>query len=136
MLLEGEIIAARSCEAQRLGAEAAAAQGVAPSMTRLGMLYPQCARRRARRGSGAGWWRKAAMLGDADGQAMLGAALHLGAGVTRDPLAALAWLMRARERRQHARRRLPRRGARRAVAASRPRRPSGARPNRCAETAP
>ena len=34
--------------------------------------------------------------GDADGQAMLGAALHLGAGVPRDAGAALVWLMRAR----------------------------------------
>ena len=34
--------------------------------------------------------------GDADGQAMLGAAFHLGAGVPRDPVAALAWLLRAR----------------------------------------
>jgi hypothetical protein len=36
------------------------------------------------------------LLGDADGQAMLGAAYHLGAGVERDPVAALAWLARAR----------------------------------------
>jgi TPR repeat protein len=35
-------------------------------------------------------------LGDADGQAMLGAAHHLGAGVARDRVAALAWLTRAR----------------------------------------
>lgn len=37
------------------------------------------------------------MLGDADGQALLGAAHHLGAGVDRDPIAALAWLTRARD---------------------------------------
>ncbi len=36
------------------------------------------------------------MLGDADGQAMLGAAHHIGQGVPRDPVTAYAWLMRAR----------------------------------------
>ena len=41
------------------------------------------------------WWGKAAALGDADGQAMLGAAHHMGAGVARDAVAALAWLLRA-----------------------------------------
>ncbi len=43
----------------------------------------------------ASWWRRAAERGDADGQAMLGAALHLGAGVPRERPAALAWLLRA-----------------------------------------
>jgi len=43
----------------------------------------------------ASWWRRAAERGDADGQAMLGAALHLGAGVPREPLVALTWLLRA-----------------------------------------
>ncbi len=38
----------------------------------------------------------AAARGDADGQAMLGAAHVLGAGVARDGVAALAWLLRAR----------------------------------------
>jgi TPR repeat protein len=42
------------------------------------------------------WWQRGAAAGDADGQAMLGAACHLGAGVARDPLAALVWLTRAR----------------------------------------
>ena len=42
------------------------------------------------------WWRKAARLGDGDGQAMLGAAHHLGAGAERNPVTALAWLIRAR----------------------------------------
>ena len=42
------------------------------------------------------WWAKAATRGDADGQAMLGAAHILGAGVPRDGVAALAWLIRAR----------------------------------------
>jgi TPR repeat protein len=44
----------------------------------------------------AQWWAKAAAHGDADGQAMLGAAHILGAGVVRDRVAALAWLLRAR----------------------------------------
>jgi TPR repeat protein len=42
------------------------------------------------------WWAKAAARGDADGQAMLGAAYILGAGVARDGVTALAWLLRAR----------------------------------------
>ena len=44
----------------------------------------------------ARWWSKAARLGDGDGQAMLGAAHHLGAGAERNPVTALAWLIRAR----------------------------------------
>lgn len=48
------------------------------------------------RQSPAHWWRKRAVAGDADGQAMLGAALHLGMGVEHAPVAALAWLLRAR----------------------------------------
>jgi uncharacterized protein len=43
----------------------------------------------------AAWWRRAAELGDADAQAMLGAAYHLGSGVPIDQVAALAWLLRA-----------------------------------------
>ena len=43
------------------------------------------------------WWQRGAARGDADGQAMLGAAYHLGAGVPRDPIAAYVWLLRARE---------------------------------------
>ena len=48
-------------------------------------------------GYGWTWWRRGAEHGDADGQAMLGAALHLGAGVPRDPIAACAWLLRAEQ---------------------------------------
>jgi hypothetical protein len=44
----------------------------------------------------ASWWRRGAERGDADGQAMLGAAFHLGSGVTRDPVEAFFWLLRAR----------------------------------------
>ena len=43
----------------------------------------------------ARWWRRGAEAGDADGQAMLGAALHLGSGVERDSIEALVWLTRA-----------------------------------------
>jgi uncharacterized protein len=41
------------------------------------------------------WWRRGAERGDADGQAMLGAAYYLGAAVQRDPYQALVWLLRA-----------------------------------------
>jgi hypothetical protein len=74
----------------------AAEQGVAASMTRIGLLYNNALGVERDVEAAAKWWRKAALLGDADGQAMLGAAHHLGAGVERDPVAALAWLMRAR----------------------------------------
>jgi TPR repeat protein len=42
------------------------------------------------------WWRRGAERGDPDGQAMLGAAYHLGAGVKRDPIEAFTLLTRAR----------------------------------------
>ena len=45
----------------------------------------------------AEWWAKAAGRGDADAQAMLGAAFHLGAGVPQDRVAAFALLLRARK---------------------------------------
>jgi TPR repeat protein len=45
----------------------------------------------------ADWWRKAALRHDADGQAMLGAAYHLGAGVPHDAVEAFTWLTRARQ---------------------------------------
>ena len=75
---------------------AAAEQGVAASMTRIGLLYNNALGVERDVALAAKWWRRAALLGDADGQAMLGAAYHLGAGVARDPVAALAWLTRAR----------------------------------------
>ena len=71
------------------------------------------------------------LLGDADGQAMLGAAHHLGAGVPRDPVAALAWLMRARTARSKFADRFY------AACARAARRSSGARPSaapRCPST--
>jgi TPR repeat protein len=45
----------------------------------------------------AEWWSKAAQRDNADGQAMLGAAFHLGAGVARDRVAAFGFLPRARK---------------------------------------
>ena len=77
-------------------AEKAAAQGVAASMTRLGNLHHNALGVARDPATAASWWRKAAELDDADGQAMLGAALLTGAGIPRDPVAALTWLLRAR----------------------------------------
>jgi TPR repeat protein len=68
-------------------------------MARLGLLYNNALGVERDVKTAADWWRKAALLGDADGQAMLGAAYHLGAGVERDRVAALAWLTRARDAR-------------------------------------
>ncbi len=65
-------------------------------MTRLGLLYNNALGVERDAKTAAEWWRKAAMLGDADGQAMLGAAYHLGAGVRRNRVKALAWLIRAK----------------------------------------
>ena len=95
MLLEGEIIAPDHAEARRW-ALAAAEQGIAAAMTRLGMIFHNAlgVERDAR--EAARWWRRGAERGDADGQAMLGAAYHLGSGVARDRIAAFAWLLRAR----------------------------------------
>ncbi|MDT2021424.1 tetratricopeptide repeat protein [Methylocella sp. CPCC 101449] len=95
MLLEGETIALDPVEARRW-ALAAAEQGVAASMTRLGMIYHNALGVERDPEEAAAWWRKAAAAGDADGQAMLGAAHHLGAGVPRDPVQALALLLRAK----------------------------------------
>ena len=65
-------------------------------MTRLGMIYHNALAVDRDPAAAAAWWGKAAARGDADGQAMLGAAHVLGAGVARDRVAALAWLLRAR----------------------------------------
>jgi TPR repeat protein len=95
MLMEGEVVPP-DLAAARHWAAAAAAQGIAAAMTRLGMIHHNAlgVERDAR--AAAQWWAKAAELGDADAQAMLGAAFHLGAGVERDGVAALALLIRAR----------------------------------------
>ena len=74
----------------------AANQGVAASMTRIGLLYNNALGVERDVAAAAKWWRKAALRGDGDGQAMLGAAHHLGAGTNHDPVTALAWLIRAR----------------------------------------
>jgi uncharacterized protein len=95
MLLEGKAVAADFTEARRW-ALAAAEQGLATSMTRLGMIYHNALAVERDPVAAANWWRRGAERGDPDGQAMLGAAYHLGAGVTRDKLAAYVWLLRAR----------------------------------------
>jgi TPR repeat protein len=74
----------------------AADQGIAASMTRLGLLYHNALGVERDAAEAVRWWQKAAALDDADGQAMLGAAYHIGAGVAKDPVTALAWLTRAR----------------------------------------
>jgi TPR repeat protein len=79
----------------RRWALAAAEQGIAAAMTRLGMIYHNALGVERDAVEAASWWRRAAERGDADGQAMLGAALYLGAGVRGERLAALAWLLRA-----------------------------------------
>jgi TPR repeat protein len=64
-------------------------------MTRIGMLYHDARGVERDPAEAAHWWRRAAVRGDADGQAMLGDALAHGTGVPCDPVAALAWLIRA-----------------------------------------
>lgn len=79
----------------RRWAEAAAAAGVAPSMTRLGMIYHEALGVGRDPTAAAQWWRRGAEAGDADAQAMLGAAMLLGQGVPKDGPGALALLLRA-----------------------------------------
>ena len=78
-------------------ARAAAAQGRAGAMTRLGMIHHNALGVRARPGAGGRrWWQRAAERGDADGAGDARRGLsHLGKGVARDPVAALVWLLRA-----------------------------------------
>ena len=97
-----------------------------PSMTRLGMIYHNALGVERDPAEAAQWWQRAAARGDADGQAMLGAACIFGAGVARDPLAALAWLAACARRRQRARRAVLQCRPRRALA-SRNRRGRAAR---------
>src|SRR5262249_6534209 len=96
MLMEGEVMPPDHAEARRW-AEAAAQQGIASSMTRLGMIHHNALGVARDPRIAAEWWAKAAERGDADGQAMLGAAFHLGTGVPRDAVAAFALLLRARK---------------------------------------
>jgi len=65
-------------------------------MTRLGKMFHDALGVERDPAQAARWWRCAADRGDAEGQALHGATLHLGAGVARDKVAALAWLLRAR----------------------------------------
>jgi TPR repeat protein len=95
MLLEGDMIEPDLKEAHRW-ALAAAENGVAAAMTRLGMLYHGAIGVERDPARAVPWWQRAAELGDADAQAMLGAAHHLGAGIPVDQLAALVWLLRAK----------------------------------------
>ena len=96
MLLEGEVIAARCRSSAALGRSGRRA-GHRRAMTRLGMIFHNALGvERDRRAGGA-------MVGDAPpsvatptARRCSGAALHLGAGVARDGVAALAWLLRAR----------------------------------------
>jgi hypothetical protein len=64
-------------------------------MTRMGMLYHNALGVERDPAEAARWWHRGAERGDADGQAMLGAAFALGSGLEHDPVAALAWLLRA-----------------------------------------
>ena len=93
MLLDGDGVASDPIEAKHW-ALAAAEQGIATAMTRLGMIFHQALGVERDPTEAVRWWRRAAEHGEADGQAMLGAALHL--GLPPDPVAALAWLLRAR----------------------------------------
>src|SRR5260370_33969775 len=93
MLLDGGLIQAGLGEAHGW-ALAAAENGVAAAMTRLGMLFHGAIGVERDPATAADWWRRGAERGDADAQAMLGAAHHLGSGVTLDRVAALAWLLR------------------------------------------
>jgi TPR repeat protein len=64
-------------------------------MTRMGMLYHNSLGVDRDPVEAVRWWRRGAEAGDADGQAMLAAALHLGLGVERNPIEAFVWLTRA-----------------------------------------
>ena len=97
----------------RRWALAAAEQGVAAAMTRLGMLYHNALGVARDPAAAARWWRKAAALGDADAQAMLGAAHHMGAGVARDRGRGAHLAAARAARRQQAGRAVPAGGARR-----------------------
>lgn len=77
------------------GALQGVAQGVAAAIG-IGLLYNDALGVERDVAVAARWWRKAALLGDGDGQAMLGATHHLGAGAERDRVTALTWLTTAR----------------------------------------
>ncbi len=75
--------------------EAAAEAGIAHSMTRLGMLHHEALGVERSPEKAAHWWRLGAEAGDADADAMLGAAYLLGQGVERDGVKALSLLLKA-----------------------------------------
>jgi TPR repeat protein len=91
-----ESVAAPDYREARHFAELAAAQGIAASTTRLGMILHDALGVDRDPAQAVSRWRQGAEPGDANGQAMLGAAYHLGAGVKRDPIEAFSWLTRAR----------------------------------------
>lgn len=95
ILLQGDAIPADPKEA-RYWAQKAAEQHIASAMTRLGMIAHNGLVGPRDPAEAARCWRMGAEAGDPDGQAMLGAAFHLGSGVEKDDVAALAWLIRAR----------------------------------------
>jgi hypothetical protein len=95
ILLESDVIESDHAEALRW-ALAAAKQGIASSMTRVGMIYHNALGVERDPRAAVEWWQRGALAGDADGQAMLGAAYHLGSGVPTDRLTAFVWLLRAR----------------------------------------
>jgi len=93
MLLEtGQ--AAQRPEALRW-ALAAAEAGIATSMTRLGMIHHDALGVERDADLAAYWWRRGSEAGDADAQAMLGAAMLLGQGVPKDAEGALELLLKA-----------------------------------------
>jgi uncharacterized protein len=96
MLSDADLIPADLADARRW-ALAAAVNGVAAAMTRLGMFYHNATGVARDPAEAVLWWRRGAEGGDPDGQAMLGAAYHLGVGVEPDRIAALAWLLRGRD---------------------------------------
>jgi hypothetical protein len=64
-------------------------------MTRLGIIFHNALGVARDPNEAVRWWRAAADAGDADGEAMLGAALYLGQGAPCDPVQALVRLERA-----------------------------------------
>jgi TPR repeat protein len=93
LLFEAEYLPPDYAEARRW-AEAASAQGVASAEARLSMVYHNALGVDRNPALAAYWWQRAARKGEPDAQAMLGAHL-IGAAVARDPVIALARLIRA-----------------------------------------
>lgn len=93
MLLEGGRVTDRA-EALRW-AQAAAENGIATSMTRLGMMHHDALGVERDATLAAQWWQRGMAAGDPDSEAMLGAATLLGQGVRQDTGRALALLLSA-----------------------------------------